>query len=315
MRPWDRHGWLDDVVEWIDVALGSVGASRLGTVHRLRWWPLSVTLSIETSFGKAYFKCGARAPLLAREAVLCESLSHIFGTYVPQVIAVCQERNWLLISDAGPTLAPTTGIEDRLQLVSAHARFQRKAMALCSNAERLGVQVRPPSGFGSHVETLLNDDAAAAQVTDGERERLSGYLPVIDGLEAVVATSSVPLTVIHGDLHLQNVAHNSDGGFTLLDWTEACVTHPFFDMFMIYNEGDKARCRALRERYLSEWSDFDSFEKLDELWSASSVLHALHHATSYASLVNNTALEARGEFVEAVAFLVRKALRYLEQTV
>src|SRR5438045_6167468 len=87
---------------------------------------------------------------------------------------------------------------------------------------------------------------------------------------------SIPATLIRGDLHPENVAI-SDGGLPFFDWSKACVTHPFMDMFLIFNERDEALRIRLRVANLEVWTDFEPMGRLLELWSLCGVVHALHH--------------------------------------
>ena len=103
----------------------------------------------------------------------------------------------------------------------------------------------------------------------------------------------------------------SDGGLPFFDWTKACVTHPFMDMFLIFNERDEALRTRLRDAYLELWTGFEPMGRLLELWSLCGVVHALHHAVSYQSILKHTKERSRGELGDAPPFLLRKALRYL----
>ncbi|MBI1880332.1 MAG: phosphotransferase [Chloroflexi bacterium] len=49
-----------------------------------------------------------------------------------------------------------------------------------------------------------------------------------------LAGYSVPQTLVHGDLHTGNVAL-VEGKLLFFDWTDACVTHPFFDVMLMMN--------------------------------------------------------------------------------
>lgn len=273
---------------------------------------MSVTLLVQTRHGRLFFKCGAETALLANEARLCEMLDNAFDSYVPQVIATEPNRNWLLTRDAGRTVGLDVPMDLKTRFVQTHAKFQQKTMSLVADAPGLGVHWRPPVNVVPNTQELLSDPVATARLTSAEMDRLTRSMRTIAELERCLAESPIPLTLVHGDAHLQNVAQGTNGDLTLLDWTEACVSWPFFDMFLIFNERDERRHEELRDAYLKEWDDWDSHDRLMRAWSACTVLHALHHAFSYASLANHTAPESRGAFVDSVSFLVRKAIRYLD---
>jgi aminoglycoside phosphotransferase (APT) family kinase protein len=160
------------------------------------------------------------------------------------------------------------------------------------------------------IEPLLHDQLGVSKLAADEIGELRRQAPKLMDMCSRLSDYSVPATLIHGDLHLDNVAI-SDGGFTFFDWTDACVAHPFMDMFLIFNERDEELRTRLRDTYLELWTDFEPRGRLLELWSLCGVVHALYHAVSYQSILNHTEERSRGELGDALPFLLRKALRYL----
>ncbi|HYH12704.1 MAG TPA: phosphotransferase, partial [Thermomicrobiales bacterium] len=136
--------------------------------------------------------------------------------------------------------------------------------------------------------------------------------PSIVEMCAELPEYAVPPTLVHGDLHARNALMNGHD-LVLIDWSEACVTHPFMDAFMIYNEQDVSVRDRMRDSYLSRWATFESFDRLLELWSLCGVVHAMHHAVSYGSILRHTPEHARGDLANTLPFLLRKALRYLHE--
>ena len=119
--------------------------------------------------------------------------------------------------------------------------------------------------------------------------------------------------MVHGDLHAGNVVEGDDGP-VFIDWTESCVAHPFFDAFMIYNEEDVIVRNGMRDAYLTSWTGFESIERLRELWSLCGVVHAMHHAATYWMILGHVDEATRGELAGTLPFLLRKALRYLNES-
>ena len=107
---------------------------------------------------------------------------------------------------------------------------------------------------------------------------------------AELAGYAVPPSIVHGDLHLANVARGPEG-YLFFDWTDACVAHPFLDLATIrrgtafVDSSDEAELRErLRRTYLPEWAAFEPPRRLAEAWELAAPLGALHQAVSYRSL-------------------------------
>ena len=108
-------------------------------------------------------------------------------------------------------------------------------------------------------------------------ERLAGKGAIVTGAAhgigraicAELARYAVPSTLVHGDLHLGNVARLA-GRYLFFDWTDGCVAHPFFDTISIFqtkqarDPGVQAR---LRDSYLGVWAGYESIERLREAWT------------------------------------------------
>ena len=127
-------------------------------------------------------------------------------------------------------------------------------------------------------------DLDGLDLSPDEIDQLSRIAPFLKKRCQLLKTYNVPPALVHGDLHVHNVAFR-DEGLTIFDWTDACVTHPFFDMFMIYREEDRGRREKLRDLYLSAWTAFESPERLHELWHLAEPVFAVHHTISYWTIV------------------------------
>ena len=64
-------------------------------------------------------------------------------------------------------------------------------------------------------------------------QQLQALAPHLKNLCSQLAKYRIPQTLVHGDLHLGNVALYEDN-YILFDWTDSCIAHPFFDMFLFY---------------------------------------------------------------------------------
>jgi hypothetical protein len=123
---------------------------------------------------------------------------------------------------------------------------------------------------------------AATWLSADEVAELAAAGPRLVAMCGELAAFAVPATLLHGDLHLSNVA-KGPAGYLFFDWTDACVAHPFLDMITVFHEKDG----ALRDAYLAEWTRFEPPDRLRRAWELAEPLGALHHAVGYRSIVAN----------------------------
>jgi aminoglycoside phosphotransferase (APT) family kinase protein len=115
-----------------------------------------------------------------------------------------------------------------------------------------------------------------------------------------------PPTLVHGDLHVGNVAR-IDGELAYFDWTDACVAHPFIDLLSLQWEKDEAERTALLDAYLGAWDGVESAERLRETARLAAIVIPLHHAVSYRTIAG--AIEpSAGPELDATHTFLREAL-------
>ncbi len=128
----------------------------------------------------------------------------------------------------------------------------------------------------------------------------------------------MPLTLLHGDLHMNNVAAGPTRPL-FFDWTDACVGHPFFDLVTVVHgpiplagaSPDESRTR-LRDAHLSAWTDYGSPEQLMDIWRAVEVVGALHHAVSYRANAAGCAAPVDQDMGPATAGWLRSVITALQ---
>ncbi len=83
----------------------------------------------------------------------------------------------------------------------------------------------------------------------GLSEQLDGALPRIRELVEQIDGSPISSSLVHGDLHGGNWTRASDGTWLIFDWTDGCVSHPFFDLGVLPEKDVELR-EARLEAYL-----------------------------------------------------------------
>lgn len=311
-QPWEQRGWYARASVWIEEQLALQGRELLAPPEQVRWWSLSAVLRGPTTDGDVYFKASARQPLFANEGPLLNYLGKICPGRVPEVMASEPDSGWMLLQEAGVTHRGSVPIDQKTAILTAFGHIQRTTVPHVDQLQELGCADRRAHTLIHQIEPLLQDELAVAALAPEEVSELRQRVPEMIELCQRISDYSVPLTLIHGDLHAGNVA-SVDDQLVFFDWTEACIAHPFMDAFMIYNERDEDVHNRMRDAYLPGWSSFESIERLRELWSLCAVVRALHHAVSYLTILRHTEVRSRRELAGTLPFLLREALWYLHK--
>jgi len=95
--------------------------------------------------------------------------------------------------------------------------------------------------------------------------------------------------LVHGDLHPGNVMVDGDE-LRIFDWSDACVSHPFFDLpTFLTRASDEVARELMLGAYLDAWTDLASLDALRAAYELALPLAHVHHAVSYLRI--NEALE------------------------
>jgi hypothetical protein len=215
--------------------------------------PWATVWTAETRDGIVWLKaCG---PAQAFEARLTATLARRQTDLLPRVIAADGGRALLLLADAGPPLGFDAGFEPWLEILPRYAELQRMETAaphLAAGVPDRRLDVLP----AAYADALERD----LPLSTRERSRLAAFAATFGGLCHELADAGPAPTVQHDDLHGNNV-YVRDAAGRILDWGDACVSHPFLTMFVtlvhLPNAGVNGPSRAMTERvvdaYLEPW--------------------------------------------------------------
>jgi Phosphotransferase enzyme family len=277
--PWSHPGWLAEAEAWVEESLAQRGRPTTGRVEQVRVWELSCVLRARTAGGAVFFKATADFPLFVDEGRVMRGLAQR-SRHVPRPLAVDSTRRWMLLDDVGPVVGWDAPLEERELVHRLFARVQVESTARVGELFALGCIDRRPEWLARQATELLADDASLAGLETAEVARLRSLAPALVAMCERLAAGPVPDALVHGDLHLSNVARR-DGDYLFFDWTDACVTHPFLDLIDVFREEDAAARDALRDAYLSAWADFAARPELLRVWELAAPLAALNQAVSY----------------------------------
>ena len=148
--------------------------------------------------------------------------------------------------------------------------------------ERLGIERRTTEGI---VETLLNwtNDPASVEIrlfgeeNEAALERLGPSVGRIESMARSLRELGIPPTLEHGDLDATNIFIRN-GSPVLMDWSDACISHPFFTPL---TPAQARRHPELVDTYLREWTSYGPMENLRRGFEIAKPLVALESAFHY----------------------------------
>jgi hypothetical protein len=259
--PWQDSDWQGIVQTWLETQFPSI--SKLEMVHSgsNAFWGVAFL-----GGQKLHFK--AVPQKLAREVKLTPWLQQ-FSSCTPIVLAAEPNLGWLLTNSAGKVaLIKDARLESWQSALRGMSEIQIGTLAQHQAILETGCEILEPSAALAQARIILESSV------DENAVRASQNLKQIqlEGLELL------PLALAHGDFHPMNVI----APCTIIDWSDALITHPFTDLerFLRWIMGGSkphpmspfVNTRQLEpmfiRAYLEPWTDFAPLEKLEQAFKA-----------------------------------------------
>jgi hypothetical protein len=159
---------------------------------------------------------------LRYEAALVTVLAERRPDCVPQLLGAELERGWMLMADAGVRLRELQQ-EERdlsrwLEVLPLYAGLQVELAVDADRLIALGVPDLRLATLPAQYERFVSEVEVETRFRDA--------VPRVAELCEQLATYGIPETIQHDDLHDGQVFVR-DGRYLLMDWGDACVSHPF----------------------------------------------------------------------------------------
>jgi hypothetical protein len=255
--PWQDADWLSSAHAWIDDRLAALGLERAGEPVSTHVTPWSTVIRVDGSGGTVWFK--ANSPQTQHEGAVTEILAAHSLALVPPLLAHDAATGWMLQADAGPWLRAETD-EDAWLRVWADVLPRYAELQL---AARTDVPALRAAGVPEITLASLPSRYAAIVDLVGADARFGDALPRVERLCEELAAFEIPDTIQHDDLHDGQIFLPA-GRAVLLDWGDACVSHPFFSLSVAF-EGvigwglddvqDSVDVTPLRDAYLAPFEE------------------------------------------------------------
>lgn len=312
LRPsWARAGWFSSVNQWIEEQLLELDYKQLAPVKCIKSWSISCILRVPTTAGNIYLKEASTLPLFCDEPVVTTELAKLFPEHIPTILSINPQHHWMLLADFGEPIGRKAPKKLQQDVYSLLAKIQIKSVNHIDTLLSVGCLDRRLEQLVTQIDVLFNDENTLSQLKTAEIKQLHALTPHLKNLCSQLADYKIPQTLVHGDLHLGNAALSKDN-YLIFDWTDSCISHPFFDMFELFftrkNIPFSPRIRGLRDEYLSQWTVYEPKSRLLEAWTLAKPLCALHHAVTYQYIV--ACLEPRAKHeCNALPYFLRKILK------
>jgi hypothetical protein len=300
--PWDRPGWREKAAAWTRAQLLRLGIEPRGELTLERARPWAAVAWIETSEGRLWFK--EPAPVMAFEPALSALVAERRPDDAAHVVA--WEGSWILTRDAGPSLramleagASPGPVWDGI--LRRYAELQIAHIPEVDELLALGVPDKRPQALLADFPRLVRD-VHGVEAVPLDRARLAALEPDLAQI-VVELEGSVPMTLIHEELHEANV-FVLEGCARLLDWAEGAVAHPFAGVtntlrdiaYRLRLEPDSAEVLRLRDVYLEPWTRFASMQELRAAFARGYLLGMLCRALTWKRLLATAAQDVRDEY-------------------
>jgi len=228
MTEWTDPLWLDEAERWIRDQAAGLGTGSVGAIDQFHVRPWATVMRVSTESGDLYFK--ANEPALRHEAALVTLLAARRPDCVPPLLAADVERGWMLMADAGTRLREIVQRERDmscwLEIMPLYAQLQLDLVDDADEMVALGVPDLRLTALPTRYEHLLD---SLAELPPDISRRLYEDVSRVRELCSELSGHGLPETIQHDDFHDGQVFLR-DGRYLLLDWGDACVSHPFFTL-------------------------------------------------------------------------------------
>jgi hypothetical protein len=291
-----------DAEAWIRTLVVPVGPIAVESEE-----PWATVWRVPLADGSAFFK--ACQHVQAFEPRLTAALASRWPDRIPEVLGWDGEFGWLLLRDAGsPLMAFGDQLDAWCAILPLYAELQRGETVHVTEHLAGGVPDRRAAGLPERYAELLLDELP---LTEHDAGRMRSFAPRFAELCAGLAAAGISDTIQHDDLHAANVWAR-DGRARILDWGDACISHPFctladtfrlLEHHLALDASDPAVGR-LRDSYLEPWGNGG----LQQIFADALVVGTFARALGALPYLAVMPKGRRGHFAQWLASLLRRGL-------
>jgi hypothetical protein len=277
---WTDPAFLAEAHAWIGTQVANADARLTGAVAQVHVRPWSTVLSVPTDRGPMYFKANHVA--LRHEAAVAALLSERRPDVVPVPVALDTARGWLLLQDAGSRLREVVQAERSVvrwaDVLPLYASLQLDLAGAVDELLALGVPDMRLERLPDLYAALLKEIDELPEVPRDVLARAHDQTRSVVDMCRELAAYGIAETVQHDDLNDGQI-YVRDGRYRVLDWGDACISHPFFSLSValegviawgVDDVEDSVDTAPFRDAYLQPFAERLA-RSMDELRAASKV--------------------------------------------
>jgi fructosamine-3-kinase len=299
--PWTLPGWHSQAKAWITSEMDLLNMDIRG-IEPLKLWCISAVLRVESTTSPVFFKASLDLPLFVNEGVVMSGLAQIYPDNIPSPLAVNAARRWMLLGDLGVPIGRSASLAQRMSVFQEMACLQIDSTERINSLLEIGCIDRRIPWLQAHLNSLMADEITLDLITPAERAALRDALPRLQSMLDELDSLPIPPALLHGDLHTGNVAIR-DGKTMFFDWTDAAVSHPFFDLDVVFTADDPVERKILENAYLLPWQQIYPAREVQRAFRIARVVFGLYHAISYQYILNHLEESDRPEINMSHYFL------------
>jgi hypothetical protein len=318
--------WFDKVHSWIRDTLSHHNISLNGEIETIHQRPWSCILRVPSNSGSLYFK--ATVGIAAYEIGLTDYLSKLVPNHSPRLLAVNQERGWMIMQDGGQRLRESL-IESPdwnhwETLLPQFAKVQQEVAKVPAELLALGIPNRSLTELPRlYQELLAETDWFQLDLPEGlssaEYQRLQDLVPVVQEKSQQLASFAIPESLQHGDLHDANIFHEGNR-YAFYDWGDSSFSHPFFSLRTAYVSAEirfgldeySPELQRLRDAYLAAWYEYETPENLIAAFGLAEELWAISSALIWRQSILSSTPEEREDYAHVIPSLSKEFLSLIK---
>jgi len=269
ISPWltnNRSAWNASVHAWLTDVAATYELGQIESTTILKERPWSTVCQVTFTHHATYFKaCSAAGHYEPNLLCFLQNQSILSG---PKIIAVELEHKWILMRDMGVPIRTAQPELNQLSILcralSDYAKLQISSIKWIDHLLEMGLPDRRLAYLPTLLDELLADAVIGVGRSAGEVDELrTAARKLLPKFERVCKTLDTPPcanALEHGDFHMSNLLVK-DGVYSLIDWGDACITHPFCSILVTVEAAleqvpapDKIRWNdKMRDAYLAPW--------------------------------------------------------------
>jgi hypothetical protein len=294
---WRRRVWRARAIRWAERRLAERDIQVIGKPDQFHVRTWSTVIRLPTDRGPVFFKAVWRP--LRFEAGLTAAIATWAPDDVGTALAVDTRRGWLLLEDGGERLreilARDRDIGHWQRILPQYAELQIASASHTRQALKIGTPDRRAKALTTRYTRLLEQPSLLRVgrkegLTETQERTLRDLVRQLPKWYEDLGI--VPDTIQHDDLHDGQV-FVKEGRYRILDWGDACVSHPFLSMsvversvaYMLKLKPGSREIARLRDIYLEPFTAFASAKRLRAIYPNAIRLGWISRALSWAALV------------------------------